>query len=83
MFTMPAFKFCFTPLFSNSSTTVEHEQSTILANNKPVEDPTFIDPKEPGAYEKIRQRNIKEREKLFLELKISQLKKAGISNISK
>ena len=33
-----------------------------------------IDPKEPGAYEKLRQRNIDEREKLLRDLNISQLK---------
>ena len=68
--------------FSNSSTTVGQEHSTILPNDKSVEDPTFIDPKEPGAYEKIRQRNIEERERLFQDLKISQMK-TGISHTSR
>ena len=47
----------------------------------PVTLPT-IDPKEPGAYEMIRQKNIAEREKLFRDLKISQMK-TGISHTSK
>ena len=72
----------YSTIFSNSSTTVGQEHSTILPNEKSVEDPTFIDPKEPGAYEKIRERNIAEREKLFQELKISQMK-TGISHTSK
>merc|ERR1712080_802371 len=41
-----------------------------------------IDPNDPRAYEKLRRRNIAEREKLFRDLKISQMK-AGISNNSK
>ena len=73
----------YSTIFSNSSTTTDgQEHSPIVPINKPVEDPTFIDPKEPGAYEKIRQKNIAEREKLFQELKISQMK-TGISHTSK
>ena len=63
----------------DSSTTDAQEPSPIVPINKSVEDPTFIDPKEPGAYEKIRQKNIAEREKLFHDLKISQMK-TGISH---
>ena len=43
-------------------------------SNSEIERLPTIDPKEPGAYEKLRQRNIAEREKLFRDLKISQLK---------
>ena len=38
-----------------------------------MSDEPAIDPKDPKAYEKLRQRNIAEREKLFRDLKISQL----------
>ena len=72
----------YSTIFSNSSTTDEQEHPPIVPINQPVEDPTFIDPKEPGAYEKIREWNIAGREKLFRDLKISQMK-AGTSNISK
>ena len=67
----------YSTIFSNSSTTDGQEHPPIVPINQPVEDP-FIDPKEPGAYEKF----IAEREKLFRELKISQMK-TGISHTSK
>ena len=54
----------YSTIFSNSSRTDGQEHPPIVPINQPVEDP-FIDPKEPGAYEKIRQRNIAEREKPF------------------
>ena len=38
-----------------------------------------IDPEEPGAYEKIRQRNIEERKKKFEEFKLANL----VSKVSK
>ena len=72
----------YSTIFSNSSRTDGQEHPPIVPINQPVEDATLIDPKEPGAYEKIRQRNIAEREKRFCDLKISQMK-TGISNTSK
>ena len=66
----------------NEETTDGQEHSAIVPVNKPEDNPTFIDPKEPGAYEKIRQRNIDERERLFKDLKISQMK-TGIAHTSK
>ena len=43
-------------------------------NRNSLQKQPTIDPKEPGAYEKIRERNIAEREKLFRDLKISEMK---------
>ena len=65
--------------FSNSRTT---DGPAIYLVSKPEDNPTFIDPKESGAYEKIRQRNIDEWERLFKDLKISQMK-TGISHTSR
>ena len=70
--------------FSHSRTTNELQkkpipQEAILDESEkenliPIQSHPIIDPKEPGAYEKIRQRNIAELEKLFRDLKISQMK---------
>ena len=70
-------KFCLIFRFRNSLVSVNtpdkpNSQEIILDMSD--ECLPAIDPKDPRAYEKLRQRNIAEREKLFRDLKISQLR---------
>ena len=70
------------PQIGNEEQTFTSEENLNMVQKRPTNN--VKEPREKlSEYEKIRERNIAERKKLFQDLKISQLKAAAISPLNK